>query len=214
MKLNVRTSQDSFTLDIVDSKHPLWSDVIDHVSLRYQKAFCAELKQFMPEYLTLIKNDHIISVCGFRVADQEPLFLEQYLEGEAQTLVSNLFECEVQRSNLVEFGHLASFAKGMSGLHFYLIAERLVELGFEWCIFTATDPLHAMMTRFGLESKIITHADPGKVHDAQSTWGSYYEHQPRVLAGNLIQGLERLRTLQQRKRQQAWNNNEYAPRHH
>ncbi len=194
-----QTSLQGFSLDIVSPDHPLWHNVIEHVSLRYQEAFFADLKLFMPAYLTLIDNDSIISVCGFRIAEQEPLFLEQYLDDEAQNLVSGIFQCDVKRSNLVEFGHLASFAKGMSALHFYLIAEMLVERGFEWCIFTATDPLHAMMARLGLEPQVITHADPNKVPDAQSTWGSYYDHQPRVLAGNLVKGLERLRSVKERK---------------
>ncbi|PFG56239.1 thermostable hemolysin [Vibrio sp. ES.051] len=192
-----------FTLEIVYSTHPLWKNVIEHVSQRYQEAFFAELKQFMPAYLTLINDEHIISVCGFRIAESQPLFLEQYLEDDAHKLVSSAFNCEVTRANLVEFGHLASFAKGMSSLHFYLIAEMLVEQGFEWCIFTATDPLHAMMTRLGLEPQIIAQAEQNKVTDAQSTWGSYYEHQPRVLAGNLLKGLERLRLVQEKKHKQA-----------
>ncbi len=203
MKKHTQTSKQDFTLDIVSPTHPLWHNVIAHVSLRYQQAFFAELKLFMPAYLTLIDSDSIISVCGFRIAEQEPLFLEQYLEDEAQNLVSSVFRCDIKRSNLVEFGHLASFAKGMSALHFYLIAQMLVDLGFEWCIFTATDPLHAMMARLGLEPQVIAHADPSKVPDAQSTWGSYYDHQPRVLAGNLVKGLERLRTIEERKRKQA-----------
>lgn len=203
MKKHEQTSIQGFTLDIVSPTHPLWHDVIEHVSLRYQEAFFAELKVFMPAYLTLIDNDNIISVCGFRIAEQEPLFLEQYLEGEAQNLVSTVFQCDVKRSNLVEFGHLASFAKGMSALHFYLIAQMLVDLGFEWCIFTATDPLHAMMARLGLEPQTLAQADPNKVPDSLSTWGSYYDHQPRVLAGNLVKGLERLRLVHERKSKQA-----------
>ncbi len=203
MKKYAETSKQEFTLDIVSPIHPFWHKVIEHVSLRYQEAFFAELKFFMPAYLTLISNDTIISVCGFRIAEEEPLFLEQYLEDEAQNLVSRVFQCDIKRSNLVEFGHLASFAKGKSALHFYLIAQMLVELGFEWCIFTATDPLHAMMARLGLEPHVIAHADPNKVPDAQSTWGSYYDHQPRVLAGNLVKGLERLRAVEERKRKQA-----------
>ncbi len=203
MNTHAQTSRPDFKLDIVSPTHPLWHNVIEHVSLRYQQAFFAELKLFMPAYLTLIDNDSIVSVCGFRIAEQEPLFLEQYLEDEAQNLVSSVFRCEIKRSNLVEFGHLASFAKGMSALHFYLIAQMLVDLGFEWCIFTATDPLHAMMARLGLEPQVIAQADPNKVPDAQSTWGSYYEHQPRVLAGNLVKGLERLRLVEARKHKQA-----------
>ena len=54
MKHHAQTSADSFTLDIVYPMHPLWSQVIEHVSQRYQEAFFAELKQFMPAYLTLI----------------------------------------------------------------------------------------------------------------------------------------------------------------
>ncbi len=203
MKKHAQTSIQGFTLDIVNPTHPLWQKVIEHVSLRYQAAFFAELKLFMPAYLTLTDTNNIISVCGFRIASQEPLYLEQYLEDEAQNLVSRVFQCDVKRSNLVEFGHLASFAKGMSALHFYLIAQMLVELGFEWCIFTATDPVHAMMARLGLEPHIIAHADPDKVPDAKSTWGSYYDHQPRVLAGNLVKGLERLRLIEEQKRKQA-----------
>lgn len=197
------TDTNDFILDIVGPMHPLWSKVTNHVSQRYQDAFFANLKQFMPAYLTLIEGNEIISVCGFRIAQNEPLFLEQYLEDDAHKLISNVFDCDVKRANLVEFGHLASFAKGMSSLHFYLIAQRLVSLGFEWCIFTATDPLHAMMTRLGLEAHIIAPADQNKVPDAKATWGSYYEHQPRVLAGNLVKGLERLKAVQKRMRKQA-----------
>lgn len=203
MNYDASTSPNNLKLDVVHPMHPDWKKVVAYVSERYQEAFFADLKQFMPAYFTLIDNASIVSACGFRIASEEPLFLEQYLDGDAELLVSRAFECDVKRSNLVEFGHLASFAKGMSSLHFYMIAEMLVEEGFEWCIFTATDPLHAMMSRLGLEPQIIAHADQEKVPDATSTWGSYYDHQPRVLAGNLVKGLERLRLLQQNKRKRA-----------
>ncbi|OEF08628.1 thermostable hemolysin [Vibrio genomosp. F10] len=203
MKHNTKTSVKNVTLEIVSPMHPLWEQVINHVSQRYHQAFNADLKQFMPAYLTLMNHDDILSVCGFSTAQDQRLFLEQYLDDDAQTLVASTFDCTVKRSNLVEFGHLASFANGMSSLHFYLIAEMLVDNGFEWCIFTATDPLHAMMVRLGLEPKIIANADQNKIPDAKSTWGSYYEHQPRVLAGNLRKGLERLQLIQKRMRKQA-----------
>ena len=190
-------------LDIVYPSHPLWVAVIEHVSLRYQQAFWADLKVFMPAYLALLSNGEIISVCGFRIASEEPLFLEQYLDAPAQQLVSGLFEQPIQRSNLVEFGHLASFAKGMSPLHFYLIAHFLVENGYEWCIFTATDPLYALMSRLGLEPRLITRAEAEKVVDADAVWGTYYQHQPKVFAGNLTKGLGKLRLINQRSRKQA-----------
>lgn len=75
MKHHAQTSADGFTLEHRLSMHPLWSQVIEHVSQRYQEAFFAELKQFMPAYLTLIEGGQIVSVCGFRIAEDEPLFL-------------------------------------------------------------------------------------------------------------------------------------------
>ncbi|MHA2938042.1 thermostable hemolysin [Vibrio sp. RC27] len=198
-----RTSLNNVTLDIIHPTHPLRKRVIEHVSRRYQDAFFAELKQFMPAYLTLMDNNNIVSVCGIRIAEDEPLYLEQYLDDDADKVISSMLDCEVSRSSLVEFGHLASFANGMSSLHFYLMAKTLVEFGFEWCIFTATDPLHAMMVRLGLEPQVIVHADQQKIPNAHSTWGSYYEHQPRVLAGNLRKGLERLQCIHERKTKQA-----------
>ncbi|MCZ4295357.1 MULTISPECIES: thermostable hemolysin [Vibrio] len=196
-----QTQATHFQLDIVYPSHALWKPVVNHVSLRYQQAFRAELKLFMPAYLTLLDNDEIASVCGFRIAADEPLFLEQYLDAPAEVLISNLFQQPVERSNLVEFGHLASFAKGMSPLHFFLIAECLVENGFEWCIFTATDPLFALMSRLGLEPRLIADADAEKILDAPKVWGTYYEHQPKVFAGNLIKGLQRLRLVHNRRKQ-------------
>ncbi|KJY82881.1 delta-VPH [Vibrio galatheae] len=203
MKPQTQALPTDFQLDIVHPSHGLWHDVVDHVSERYQQAFSADLKVYMPAYLTLLDNDEIASVCGFRIAADEPLFLEQYLDAPAHEMISQLFEQSVERNNLVEFGHLASFAKGMSPLHFYLIAECLAENGFEWCIFTATDPLFALMSRLGLEPRLITCADANKVVDAQKTWGTYYEYQPKVYAGNLIKGLQRLRLIQQNRRKQA-----------
>ncbi len=193
----------STQLNIVDPKHPMWLNVVKHVQQRYQLAFMANVKHSMPAYLVLNQNSTILSVCGFRAADSGPLYLEQYLERPAEHFVAELFNCSLSRSSLVEFGHLASFTKGLSPLHFYLIAELLIEQGFEWCIFTATDPLHALMKRLGLEPKLIAEASPAKVNDAQQIWGSYYDTQPKVYAGNLNKGLNRLRMQQQFKKKQA-----------
>ncbi len=98
---------------------------------------------------------------------------------------------------------MASFAKGMSSLHFYLIAEMLVNLGFEWCIFTATDPLHAMMARLGLEPHIIAQADQNKVPDAGVHLGVVLRTSTACVSWQFAKGLERLRLVQERKRKQA-----------
>jgi phosphoglycolate phosphatase-like HAD superfamily hydrolase len=96
---------------------------------------------------------------------------------------------------VIEFGQLASFAHGNSPIHFFLMAEKLVEQGYEWCIFTATDPLHALMKRLGLTPTVIAEASAERVPEAEKIWGTYYQHKPRVLAGNLVEGYQHLSAL-------------------
>lgn len=127
------------------------------------KRFDAHLTAYMPAYLALLDKQVMKSVCGYRIAEQEPLFLEQYLDEPADRLLAQRFACPIPRGKLIEFGHLASFGRGLSAFHFRLMAQQLVAMGFEWCIFTATDPLHALMRRFGLQPTLIAQASPARI---------------------------------------------------
>lgn len=182
-------------LQVVDINHPLWDEVTQQVSRRYQHAFGAVLQTYMPTFLVMMSGERIISICGYRSAKREGLFLEQYLTGKVEVVLSNEFEHPISRSKLVEFGQLSVFTRRTSPAHFLMIAEFLVSQGFEWGVCTATDPLYALMSRLGLQPTLITDADKDCVPDANQTWGSYYQTQPRVLAGNLKMGLEHLRSL-------------------
>ncbi|ENM5750815.1 thermostable hemolysin [Vibrio mimicus] len=188
-------------LEVISPTHPRWDEAIALVHERYQQAFDANLTSFMPAYLALLDQNEMKSVCGFRIAEQEPLFLEQYLDEPADEILAHRFACSIPRSRLIEFGHLASFGRGLSAYHFRLMAQQLVAMGFEWCIFTATDPLHALMRRFGLQPTLIAKASPTRIPDASQVWGTYYQHSPRILAGNLVQGCARLNQLSLNQKQ-------------
>ncbi|PWI35151.1 delta-VPH [Vibrio albus] len=195
MKASIDTNE--LQLQVIDRHHPFWDRAVCQIRERYQQAFEAQLYSFMPVYTALTQSEQIISLCGYRIAGSESLFLEQYLGKQAEIILSETFSATVLRESLVEFGHLGSFAKGISYFHFLKMTEILVEQGMEWCIFTATDPLYALMKRLGLNPVVIADADPEKIPDASSTWGSYYQYQPRVFAGNLRHGLELLRSRSQ-----------------
>lgn len=183
----------NYTLAVIDANHPLRAHVESYIYSRYSIAFNAHIHEFMPMFVAILdENNAILSACGYREADSAPLFLEQYLHAPADQLMSDTFEQPISRNKLIEFGQLASFSKGMSPLHFMLMAEHLVNAGYEWCIFTATDPLHAMMTRLRLHPVILTPANADYVQDGEEVWGNYYHHNPKVSAGNLKQGLAQL----------------------
>ncbi len=179
-------------LDVIDANHPRWPAAKTYIAQRYELAFDAHLNGYMPAFMALMQNDEFASLCGFRGAEQGPLFLEQYLDDAADVLLTRQFSTAVERHQLVEFGQLASFNKGFSLVHFFLIAQALVRRDYQWCIFTATDPLYAMMKRFGLSLVTIADADPSRIPDASKIWGTYYQHQPRIVAGNLVTGLRDL----------------------
>lgn len=193
-------SRDQVQLHIVDKNHIDKSHVESYIQARYEKAFNAHVDEFMPMFVAIYnQQQQLLSACGYRVASDEALFLEQYLDKPADDMMSNEFGQIIERHKLIEFGQLASFSHGMSPMHFMLMAEHLVALGYEWCIFTATDPLYAMMCRLGLQPTILANANSASVTDAQYKWGTYYHHQPKVSAGNIKQGLEQLLQLSQQR---------------
>ncbi|MEI8594164.1 thermostable hemolysin [Photobacterium sp. Hal280] len=186
------------TLVHIDKDHPLREKTESYVASRYASAFHARIHTFMPDFLALVDDQNqLLSVCGFQSADTGPLFLEQYLDLPADHLMSERFGLPVSRCELIEFGQLAAFSKGMSSLHFTLIARYMVNQGYHWCIFTATGPLQAMMRRFGLNPHILADASPDRIPDAEKIWGTYYCHQPRISGGNLAAGLQTLIQHQQ-----------------
>jgi hypothetical protein len=176
----------------INEQHPLRGEVEQYVATRYAHAFNASITEFMPTFMAIYQSGQLLSVCGYRVASQSQLFLEQYLQQPADIIMSTEFGESINRNKLIEFGQLASFSRGMSPLHFMLMTQHLVDLGFEWCIFTATDPLYVMMCRLGLHPHMLANADHEHIANAQSNWGTYYHKQPCVSAGNLRLGLSQL----------------------
>ncbi|MDW6094632.1 thermostable hemolysin [Vibrio rhizosphaerae] len=182
----------SMTLEMIGETHPMRYQIERYVAERYSYAFDANIEQFMPLFLALLHGEEIQSICGYRSASEAPLFLEQYLDCTAEKAVSEAFAQTIERSTLIEFGQLASFSKGVSPFHFYLIAQRLVEMGYQWCICTVTDPLYALMKRLGLNPVVVAQADAQRVNNAEQ-WGRYYQLRPRIVAGDLQQSLAHLK---------------------
>lgn len=67
-------------------------------------------------------------------------------------------------------------------------------MGYTWCVCTVTDTLFALFKRLGLDSYDVALADAARVENAQQ-WGRYYQHQPRIIVGNLVESLARLEAI-------------------
>lgn len=181
---------------LVGENHPLRERVEQYVRERYAQAFDASLSEFMPTFACILDDeDLILSVCGFRAADTETLFLEQYLDAPAQVVLSHQFNTVIRRETVIEFGQLASFSRGISLSLFAQLSQYLVSQGYQWCIFTATGPLQALMHRFGLSPVKLTPASASRLNNGGREWGCYYASSPYVSAGSLIGGAAQLSLL-------------------
>ena len=56
-------------------------------------------------------------------------------------------------------------------------------------VFTATRELRNSFRRLGLNPLRLARADPARLPDGGANWGSYYEHDPLVMAGRIVRGL-------------------------
>ena len=73
----------------IDGQHPRRQEVEQYIATRYAGAFNARISEFMPTFMAIVDHrQQLLSVCGYRIASQEALFLEQYLSQPADTLMA------------------------------------------------------------------------------------------------------------------------------
>jgi hypothetical protein len=120
------------------------------------------------------------AVAGLRFAE-DGLFSEIYLDAPVEEALGNAIGRPVARGQIVEFSSLAATRPG-AALPLVGAAIRLcLGAGATHGLFTATSRLRALLRRTGLTTVDLGPANPARLADA-SPWGSYYLHDPRVLA--------------------------------
>jgi hypothetical protein len=157
----------------------------------FAQHYGAAVSSFAPNLLLLEQNDRTIAVTGWRAASDESLFLERYLDQPIEQSMAKLAGQPVARERIVEVGNLAAEKPG-SSIHVILaLAQHLHRLGYEWVVFTATQELIGIFSRLGLPLLALAPADPARLGDEATHWGSYYDTRPIVVAGRIRVGLER-----------------------
>jgi hypothetical protein len=144
----------------------------------------------LPYFLSAYSNTTLASTLGFQPVPQDkPVFLEQYLGCPVEQAIFLKTNHTVSRKKVVEIGSLSSARKGFSELIFILIAAILYEAGYEWVVFTATRQVQQLVDKLQLTTFELCDADPMRLEDKGSSWGRYYDTNPKVLAGNLHEGM-------------------------
>lgn len=130
----------------------------------------------------------ILAALGFRNAGRETLFLEQYLDAPIDQILS------VPRHQITEIGNLASAGGGASVFLFAALSAYLHGRAQTHAVVTGTDFIERRLRTLGLNPLRLAKADPDLLLRKDEIWGSYYETQPHVLAGDVGHGYKRLQT--------------------
>tara|TARA_R110002167_G_scaffold62754_7_gene177152 strand:- start:1445 stop:2134 length:690 start_codon:yes stop_codon:yes gene_type:complete len=152
----------------------------------YLKAYGGHIGRHYPTLMSVQDDDGMIyAVVGFRVAGDEPLFLEQYLDGPVEAVISDAIGTTLSRPQIVEIGNLASNGRGATIFLFAAMVRHLLSSGALFAVATASEELRGVFQKAGLGALRLATADPDRLIDHGLSWGDYYRTRPLVLAGSI-----------------------------
>jgi hypothetical protein len=147
----------------------------------------ANVKHFMPQMLCL-KDSHqqLLAVSGMRSAEQEVLFLERYLNAPVEEVIASHAKTEVKRNQVVEIGNLAVERPSYTRILMAALSAHLYSTDTEWIVFSALPVVRNAVAKTNHEMFVLADATLDKIApEDRADWGSYYDHQPQVIAVRL-----------------------------
>jgi len=119
------------------------------------------------------------AAAGYTPAASGALYLEHYLDRPVD------IELAVPRERIVEVGNLASAARGFGKRFLPALRRYLLDLDYRWVVFTATREVRGILQHLAFETRALAPASPERLPDHGAGWGTYYAHDPSVMAGTI-----------------------------
>jgi hypothetical protein len=177
---------------------PRRHEVESFVSERFAEMHGAQISHFMPRLLSLrSKRGDLIAAFGLRAAESSALFLENYLSQPVETILQARLNHSVERRQIIEVGHLSALYPGAARWLIVAVTALLQQEGYRWVTFTGTAGLRNGFHRLGLRpvelgAATLAHLPEGE----RAAWGRYYDHAPKVMAGDIAHGYHALASRQ------------------
>lgn len=179
-----------FSLDLVEPSGKRRLETQAFIAQGYRRAFGARLQSFYPSLIVLSRSDE--QLCGAvaaRYAEGQTLFIEQYLDHPVEREIARMATKPVSRSSVVEIGSLCVTRPAMTYPFISMIGSWLQAYGVEWLVFSLTRTLQRLFQRAEVDMFDLGPANAHRLSSSDNDWGSYYDHDPRVMAARLDQGL-------------------------
>jgi hypothetical protein len=188
----LRLRHETLTVTHTVTGSPQRQEVERFIHATYHKHYGADVTHFAPNLMVLQRRERIVAAAGWRCAADDQLFLERYLDMPIDVAVATLAGHPVDRKRIVEVGNLAAGRAGGSVDVILALARHLDALGYEWVVFTATRELIGIFRKLGVPPLALAPANPGRLGDGASAWGSYYDNEPIVVAGRIRLALDKV----------------------
>jgi len=174
-------------------------DIVKFIRQRYFAAHGASAPVNYSNFMSRMRAAGQGAAVGYRRAGDGMLFLESYLDEPVEQLLRRHLGTEIDRSRIVEIGGLAANS-----------SASLIALwnSVAWDLGTDTDigvavlirPLRLMFRRIGITLHELLPARAERLGAQQAQWGSYYENDPVVCCGSLLEARQRLAQFMSRRR--------------
>ncbi len=169
------------------------SKVERFIAARFQKAHGALIQAFLPTLVSLESDrGKIHAAIGVRCAQTEKLFLEQYLSQPIEEAISNHGRVLCSRRDVIEVGNLAGGQRGISRYFFAILTAVLQKWGARWLACTGTREVSNVFSRLGISPIEVSAAHADSLPNGDAGWGTYYDHQPVVMIGDIAAGFKRI----------------------
>jgi len=188
-----RKPQERFQIEQFQRGQPGREELEAFIATSFRKNYGADVRHFC-DVLLSCRDAHgqLIAVLGYTLASANATFLEHYLDEPVERALAAKLDCKVDRREIVEVGNLASTHAGAARVLIVSTTRLLHDLGLRWVAFTATSSLLNSFARLRLQPQVLTNADPMRLPDRGSNWGSYYGTQPKVMFGDIRYGYAHL----------------------
>jgi hypothetical protein len=166
--------------------------VEQHIAKVFAESYGAQVTEFSPFLMSMVCAGNVSAAAGFRPADTGPLFLEQYLDGSIEVILSNCYGKNLDRHAIFELGNLAALRPGVCQIFYLIMAGVIARTKLNYVVFAGTRQVAKGLDRLGFQMDRIAAADPSRLGDAARNWGSYYDSKPEVMAIDLEKSMEAL----------------------
>lgn len=157
------------------------------IERKYREVFAANIRPCFEQFLDNGAAASRQAVVGYQRAGAEPLFLEAYLDEPVEAAIARTFGVACERSQVVEIGNFAA-DDALAMLELWGSAANDLGNGSEYAVATLTAPLRRIFARIGIPITIIAQADADRIGATRADWGAYYDLDPQVCVGRIIDG--------------------------